>query len=82
MIIDVKMFGIAKEVFDGESYKLAYNFSENLSVGTVRMLLEDAKPELQKLGSYLVAVNNEYASTEQLVTENDEVAIVPPVSGG
>ena len=29
-----------------------------------------------------VAVNQEYAAEDQLITEHDEVAIIPPVSGG
>jgi molybdopterin converting factor small subunit len=30
----------------------------------------------------MVAVNNEYASANDLIKEGDEVAIIPPVSGG
>ncbi len=82
MTIDVFMFGIAQEIFGESAYKVDYNFSDNFSVGTLRMILEDDKPELAKLGSYLIAVNNEYASAEQLIHENDEVAVIPPVSGG
>lgn len=76
------MFGIANEIFGESPYKVNYNFSENLSVGTLRMILEDDKPELQDLGSYMIAVNNEYAAAEQLIKEGDEVAVIPPVSGG
>ena len=82
MVINVMMFGIAREIFGESPYKLNYNFSENLSVGTLRMILEDTKPELEKLGSYMIAVNNEYAPAEQLIKKNDEIAVIPPVSGG
>jgi molybdopterin converting factor small subunit len=34
------------------------------------------------LASYMVAVNNEYADDTSLVTQRDEIAIIPPVSGG
>ena len=30
----------------------------------------------------VVAVNNEYASEQLLLKNNDEVALIPPVSGG
>lgn len=32
--------------------------------------------------SPLVAVNEEYATLDSLVSANDEVAIIPPVAGG
>jgi molybdopterin converting factor small subunit len=34
------------------------------------------------LDSMLVAVNNEYGQHSQLLHESDEIAIIPPVSGG
>ena len=30
----------------------------------------------------VVAVNNEYASQQSMLKNNDEVALIPPVSGG
>jgi molybdopterin synthase sulfur carrier subunit len=30
----------------------------------------------------MVAVNNEYADDGSILTEHDEIAIIPPVSGG
>ena len=32
--------------------------------------------------SPMVAVNSEYAQLDDLVTERDEIAIIPPVAGG
>ena len=44
--------------------------------------LEMQFPRLKQLPAYLIAVNNEYASTVTAINSNDEVAIIPPVSGG
>ncbi len=52
---------------------------------TVRSLIEtvrsrpggDALPE-----AVVVAVNQEYAKTDTLLTDGDEVAFIPPVAGG
>jgi molybdopterin converting factor small subunit len=30
----------------------------------------------------MIAVNNEYALDDDRINENDEIAIIPPVSGG
>ena len=46
------------------------------------MFLEEKYPRLKELASYMVAVNDEYASTNIAINENDEIAIIPPVSGG
>ncbi|MBV8391417.1 MAG: MoaD/ThiS family protein, partial [Mucilaginibacter sp.] len=34
------------------------------------------------LRSYLLAVNNEYALPGDGIHERDEIAVIPPVSGG
>jgi len=39
-------------------------------------------PALAGAGRFRVAVNQEYASDEQVLADSDEVAIIPPVSGG
>jgi molybdopterin converting factor subunit 1 len=40
-------------------------------------------PRLQALtGSLLFSVNREYASTDKRLAAGDEVALIPPVSGG
>ncbi|MEM8874929.1 MAG: MoaD/ThiS family protein [Planctomycetota bacterium] len=33
-------------------------------------------------GTYAVAVNLEYADDDTVIAEGDEVALIPPVSGG
>jgi molybdopterin synthase sulfur carrier subunit len=37
---------------------------------------------MMKLASYMIAVNSEYASEDDRINENDEIAVIPPVSGG
>ena len=45
-------------------------------------LLLNRYPKLKDLNSLLIAVNQKYASDEISVTETDEIAVIPPVSGG
>ncbi|HAW05142.1 MAG TPA: molybdopterin synthase sulfur carrier subunit, partial [Saprospirales bacterium] len=35
-----------------------------------------------QIKGYMVAVNQEYAIDSQIINADDEVAIIPPVSGG
>jgi molybdopterin converting factor subunit 1 len=56
---------------------------EGLSVADVYQALCKTYPALRGLnGSLRYAVNGEYAEASQPVGEGDEVALIPPVSGG
>lgn len=72
-------FGIAKEIFGKPKIEVELT---GKSVAALKNLLENKFPELKQLSSYLVAVNNEYAGPDVLIDNKDEIAIIPPVSGG
>jgi molybdopterin converting factor subunit 1 len=80
MRINILAFGIAKEIIGGPLTCVEVNAAT--SVGNLKRLLEAEYPALEKLGTYLVAVNNEYAGEQIIIGSSDEVAIIPPVSGG
>lgn len=55
------------------------------SVGTVKEILEsdrDFAPVLSHLAHLRVAVNQEFSDFNTEVKDGDEVAFIPPVSGG
>lgn len=79
MSIELLAFGIVKEIFGGSS--ISVELTEP-SVTALKKLLEEKYPRLKQISSYMVAVNNEYAQSGQIINERDEVAIIPPVSGG
>jgi molybdopterin synthase sulfur carrier subunit len=80
MKVNVLAFGIAKDIFGGSSVDV--ELPEQGTTAILKESLESRYPRLKHLASYMVAVNNEYASDEGLLTERDEIAIIPPVSGG
>lgn len=53
-----------------------------LTVGELREELIRQYPELARLKSLAVAVNSEYAQDGNQLKEGDEIALIPPVSGG
>ncbi|HEV8573352.1 MAG TPA: molybdopterin converting factor subunit 1 [Dehalococcoidia bacterium] len=56
---------------------------EGLTAGDVYALLCRLYPQLDGLGDALrFAVNGEYVERGHTVSDNDEVALIPPVSGG
>ena len=79
MKVNVLAFGIAREIFGASS--ITIELAES-SVADLKTSLELSYPKLKALASYLVAVNNEYAGDDLPLDIRDEVAIIPPVSGG
>lgn len=73
-------FGIVKDIFNNSS--LDVDAKDLSSVDDLKIYLEEKFPELKELASYMIAVNDEYASTNIAINERDEIAIIPPVSGG
>ena len=80
MQVKIALFGITKEIIG--SAKLNYPLGEQTSVKGLISSLTSSYPALGNLNSLLVAVNDEYATPEQLLTEQDEIALIPPVCGG
>ena len=81
MIISVKLFAAAKQFAGTESVSI--ETAKPITVNELRDLLSSQHPELTPLlPSARIAVNTDYASADTLVSEDDEVAIIPPVSGG
>jgi len=75
----VKTFGIAREIMGGREVVLD---TAGRTVGELKKELLAAYPQLVDLRSLFVAVNLKYADDSMVLTESDEIALIPPVSGG
>lgn len=80
MKIDILAFGIAKDIIRSRS--LILELRDGGTVGELKEKLTAEYPDFRKLKSLAIAVNAEYQSDEFSLSENDEVVIIPPVSGG
>ncbi len=80
MEIDILAFGAAKEILGGASATL--RAGEAVTAETIRVMLVQQYPRLELLKSFMIAVNGEYADAGTIIKQGDEVAIIPPVSGG
>jgi molybdopterin synthase sulfur carrier subunit len=74
-------FGIAKEI-TGDLFTEFDAGPDPVSVAELKKRLFNQFPALEKLATLSVAVNNKYAGNEMMITSQDEVALIPPVSGG
>jgi molybdopterin synthase sulfur carrier subunit len=80
MEVRIDLFGITREIV-GESH-IRFALSPPATVHTLLDQLKARYPRLQGLSSLAVAVNSEYAEPQWVLGENDEIALIPPVSGG
>jgi molybdopterin converting factor subunit 1 len=80
MKVNVLAFGIVKEIFQHSSIEIELNGGR--TVENLKACLEEEFPRLKQLASYMIAVNDEYATQSDVIDAKDEIAIIPPVSGG
>jgi molybdopterin synthase sulfur carrier subunit len=79
MQLTIKTFGITSEILNGKT--VDFEISGN-TVGDLRKELAKQFPKLDKLNSLFIAVNRAYAEDIIELTSTDEIALIPPVSGG
>lgn len=79
MNLKVKTFGITRDILGDREVDIVLTGN---SVADLRHQLFASYPDLKKLNSLFIAINLEYAADEHVLTEKDEVALIPPVSGG
>ena len=79
MDLKIKAFGITKEILGGR--EIVFQI-KGQTVAELRSGLNEKYPALISLKSLFIAVNNTYAEEQSILTESDEVALIPPVSGG
>ena len=77
---NILAFGIAKEIFGGAS--IGIQLDDDVTAGKLKETLEQEYPRLKQLTSFMIAVNGVYAEAGNIIKPGDEVAIIPPVSGG
>ncbi|NBB19440.1 molybdopterin synthase sulfur carrier subunit [Runella sp. CRIBMP] len=80
MNLKILSFGIAKEIIG--QLELPVQLSDSATVADLKQFLIAQFPDFQKLTSLRVAVNTEYADDSTLLHSNDEIVLIPPVSGG
>lgn len=73
-------FGITKDIVG----KTLINFEvpDGISVKELKEKLTENYPKMKALTSLLIAVNEEYGDDTHILSERDEIALIPPVSGG
>jgi molybdopterin synthase catalytic subunit len=82
MKVTVLFFGAAKEIVGADA--IEFDLPQQISAAAAfREILQTYSALSEKFGkSLLFAVNQNYASGDEMIQNGDELAIFPPVSGG
>lgn len=80
MQIKIRAFGIAKDIL--ETSFMTYEVDQNITIHQLRERLIAEFPDFERLSSLAFAINESYATPDAVISQNDEVVLIPPVSGG
>lgn len=80
MTLRIAAFGIARDILGART--LAFETPDNVTVGELKRRLLEQYPSFVQLKSLYIAVNAEYGDDDLALAEQDEIVLIPPVSGG
>ena len=81
MKVTVKYFAVCRQMFNRDEEDM--ELSEGAILQDILDRLKDEKPEISGLFETMqMSVNWHYADRETKLSNNDEVALIPPVTGG
>ncbi len=80
MQVNILAFAIARDIVGNSSFFVS--LPENTTIADLKQYLIDRYPKFSKLANFNLAINNEYQEDDFLLRPSDEIALIPPVSGG
>jgi molybdopterin synthase sulfur carrier subunit len=80
MVFQLLLFGITKDIIGSSPFAFPLE-GENTAGNLIKQLTLNY-PRLKDLNSLAIAVNGEYAIENTIINVGDEIALIPPVSGG
>ncbi len=79
--LSIKLFGSLGQAMRSE--EITVNIDNEITVSQMKKIVFETFPNLKKLNiPFFVAVNHKYATDSVVIGTKDEVALIPPVSGG
>ena len=80
MKINLVAFGIARDILKDSN--ITFEINKGKTIGDLKNALTKQYPEFEKLASLRFAVDEDYQEDDFELSEEHEVVIIPPVSGG
>ncbi len=82
-MVTIKLFAVYRERAKTDSIKI--DIERDMPVKDVLEIVKEKVPSIKDLiikGKGMIAVNQDIARLDTIVKDGDEVALIPPVSGG
>ncbi len=76
----IKLFGALKDLLDADT--ITVDRAEGLTADELLRIITTSYPQLNELSSVQLTVNLEIATGTETIKADDELALVPPFSGG
>ena len=81
--LKIKVFGILRENLKSNTLSIPINNNNSISLGEIKKCLKELYPCLSKNEiDFVFAVNKVIRNENVSVTSSDEIALIPPISGG
>ncbi|MED5580345.1 MAG: MoaD/ThiS family protein [Nitrospinota bacterium] len=81
MLVKVKCFAWAYEVTGSDEIEV--EMKESAKVSDLREILSQKFPKFSgRMESIAVSINQEFVGEGAIISSSDEVALIPPISGG
>jgi len=79
--LSIKLFASLRQAMNSDEIKV--DIEKEITVLQLKIIIFKTFPNLKKLNiTFFVAVNHKYAADSVVIGTNDEIALIPPVSGG
>lgn len=79
--LSIKLFSSIRQAIHSD--EITVNIDKEITVLQMKKIVFENFPNLKKLSSpFFVTVNHQYATDSVVIDTKDEVALIPPVSGG
>ena len=79
--LSIKLFASLRQAMNSDEIKISID--NEITVLQMKEIIFKTFPNLKKSNiPFFVAVNHKYVTDSDVITTNDEVALIPPVSGG
>ncbi|MCX8173077.1 MAG: molybdopterin converting factor subunit 1 [Thermoplasmata archaeon] len=80
MKIRIKYFAGLRDITGRESETI--DVKEKTRIADILKMVYSKYPDMRKTAEIIVARNRQYADENERVEDGDEIALLPPVSGG
>lgn len=80
MKVRLLCYGITRDITGSFQYEL--ELKNGATILDLKTRISEIFPVLKDLSSLRIAINTEYGEDSDVISEKDEIVLIPPVSGG